>query len=1331
MPRPCFLRLTLLTAILTAAPLAAAVAPRFDHASVEMGLSQATVQAIVQDHLGFVWLGTQEGLNRFDGYDFVVFKHDPKNPESLCDDVVCSLFEDRLGRLWIGTEHGLSLFDRRTETFSRESPIKERVTSIVQTADGAVWVASEGDGLYVLRSGEKDFVSFQPKAGDPQSLASFALSALLVDHWGRLWIGTRNAGLDLFEPNGQFGRFIQHQHVAGDPPSVSSGVFGGLAEVGGGKSWAATYGGGLEMLDTKTGRFMHHVHTEGIDSGSPTNLITSVIVDHSGRLWAGSDGFGLLQYDKTTNRFLGYSHVRGDPDSLSDNVVRSFYEDRQGHLWIGTYQGGCDIMKAGRLEFGYITREESDPTSLSDRQVASVIEGTDGTIWAGTEGGWLNRLGRGGGATMHYRFPQGAPAGSAILALHQDRSGQIWLGTYLGGLAQFDPTTSSFRNRYVHNPKDPRTINNDEVWSIVEDSAGFLWLGTNDGLDYFDPGKGVVIRHVDDSGVGGVKLGGVRALHIDRRGNLWIGTFGGLYELIPGQTNLLRFHHSDADPSSLSNDSVAAIEEDAKGSLWIGTLGGGINRMTPSGKFEAFHNFPSNSILGIEEDSTARLWLSTNQGLVCFTPASRQMENFNLSNGLQSLQFHMGASSRTRSGRILFGSVDGMYNFDPREIRPSDFAPPITLTAFKVFNQPVKLAVALPDIDKLKLEAKDKIFSFEFAALDYTFPRHNRYSYRMEGFDEGWIDMGQKREVTFTNLDPGSYVFRVRASNSDGVWTPSSVAHLNLVIEPPFWGTWWFRLGVVAAIGSLVVLGDRIRINRLTASIRERKLVLDALKESEDRYRRFFEEDLSGIFICDYSGQILDCNIAFARMFGFDSIAQATNENLLDLLPKPANWPEFRDRFKTKESATGYELVMVGRHGRSVQVIANTVGRVDASGSITELTGYVIDITLIKKLELQLLQSQKMEAIGQLAGGVAHDFNNLLTAIIGNCDLLLLNTKPNESSYGGLTQINEASHRAAGLTRQLLAFARKQAFEPKIIELNELVGGIEKMLQRLLGESVYLTIDQKESVCIKADPGQIEQVIMNLAINARDAMPRGGSLRIEIIRQIIGDAGTSGPTGLKPGEYGCLTVRDTGTGLSPEAREHLFEPFFTTKEVGKGTGLGLSTVYGIVTQNAGHIEVESELNEGTIFRVFFHAEPKGSVPVKQSKAKVALPRGTGKILLAEDSDVVRSTTRQVLADGGYDVVLARDAGEALIYCDKHPGEVDLLISDVVMPGMDGIELAERLKKRFPRLRILLISGYPDQAASRHGGLDRDAFLEKPFDAHQLLSKVREIFLTSQ
>jgi PAS domain S-box-containing protein len=1320
-------RICVLALVLAAQGFCATPSPHFTHLSVEQGLSQSTVQAILQDHAGFIWFGTEEGLNRYDGYTVIVFKHDPKNPESLPDDMVSALHEDREGRLWVGTEHGLCLFDRRTEGFTRVPPVLDRVTGIVEDSDGSLWVGAEGGGVFQRDPHTGAFRHYQPDPHNPASLVSFRVSALLRDRHNRLWVGTRDGGLELLTEGG---KFLHHRKGADNAKSLSGDNVWSIAEDKKGDLWVAVFGGGLNVLDHKTGALRQYRHRANDPSSLPTDLVTSLLVDSSGTLWVGTDGAGVLQYDPEADRFVALTHDATDPSSLSTNVVRILYEDVQQQLWVGTYLGGANLLKKPRGAFDYFTHTATEPSGLSDPSVASFLEDAEGRIWVGTEQGWLNRFEFKTGTFVRYRFPSAIAGGSAIMALHQDRQRRIWVGTYREGLSRFDPASGAFK-AYKHKANDPKSLSDDEIWAIAEDKDGMLWLGTNAGVDRFDPDRGIVTKHMDTLTSEGSSIAGVRALLFDRMGNLWVGSLGGLDLLRPNDDKFIRYRHDEHNPHTLSDDVVMSLYEDRHRRLWVGTLGSGLNLLDPAtGVFTSYKDFASNVIYGIQEDSSGRLWLSTNRGLARFDVTGGSIDNFDLANGLESLQFHPGASLKTRGGRILFGSVDGFYDFNPDSVKLDTYAPPVVLTSLNILNEPVKLTAALSTRDTITLHHQDKIFTLEFAALDYTFPRRNRYAYRMEGFSDEWAQLGTKREVTFTNLDPGRYVFRFKASNSDGVWNEASTQSVTVMIEPPLWGTWWFRGLSVVTFALLIFAGHRIRIRRLTAYIAQRRRAEDALRDSQHLLQAIIDNSKAVIFVKDLQGRYLLINRRFEELFHVrrDSITGKSDYDLFSKERADA-FREFDQRVLAAGAALEAEE-LIPQDGHLHTYISIKAPLCDETGKAYAVCSISTDLTERKQLEEHLRQAQKMEAVGQLAGGIAHDFNNLLNVILGSAELLMDET-PNSALRTHGENIRRASDQAKSLTRQLLAFSRQQVIAPRVLNVNTVLQETGVLLPRLIGEDVEIIVHAAaEPALVHADPIQLQQIILNLAVNARDAMPKGGNLIMETAFVELDEEAARQLSPCTAGAYVLLSVSDTGTGIPTEIQAHVFEPFFTTKEQGKGTGLGLFTVYGIVQQVGGAIAVHSDAGAGTTFKIYLpralQAVEVPDVPLVQAEPA----QGTETILLVEDQDCLRSMISDFLEKQGYTVLETGRPSEAIEMAARHKEEIRLLLTDVVMPEMHGPELARHIRELCPQVRMLFLSGYTPDRISFEGMTEAEfSFLEKPVAMQVLIQKVREM-LTS-
>ena len=540
-------------------------------------------------------------------------------------------------------------------------------------------------------------------------------------------------------------------------------------------------------------------------------------------------------------------------------------------------------------------------------------------------------------------------------------------------------------------------------------------------------------------------------------------------------------------------------------------------------------------------------------------------------------------------------------------------------------------------------------------------------------------------------------------------------------------GTWRVLESTASVIRN--AKGDPEKLVIVNRDVTDRKSAAEALQRSEASYRSTIEDAPYGIYRASLDGKFLIINPALQKMLGYESADALMKANLAtDIYRYPAEYPKLNEMFLRDHSFKDVEVEWKRKDGALITVKCSGWPVKDETGAVVYLEVFAEDVTERRKLERQLRMAQKMEAVGRLSGGIAHDFNNLLGVIMGYSQVMKRSLGPGHASYEHAEEIEKASQRAVSLTRQLLAFSRQQVLEPTILNLNDLVSDMEKMLPRLIGEDIQLNVKLDPALgSVKADRGQIEQVVMNLAVNARDAMPDGGELTLETANSTLDLAYTQQHPGSKPGRYVMLSVTDTGTGIDPEIQAQIFEPFFTTKERDKGTGLGLATVYGVVKQSEGYIAVESEKGKGAAFKVYLPLVQQGVAAPEKANAKAPTLRGSEVILLVEDAEPLRKLALMFLKENGYQVLEAGDGLEALQLMRENRSPIDLLLTDVVMPGINGRVLAERLAPRQPRMKVLYMSGYTDSFIAGHGVLEAGVhLLHKPFTEETLVRKVREV-----
>jgi PAS domain S-box-containing protein len=550
------------------------------------------------------------------------------------------------------------------------------------------------------------------------------------------------------------------------------------------------------------------------------------------------------------------------------------------------------------------------------------------------------------------------------------------------------------------------------------------------------------------------------------------------------------------------------------------------------------------------------------------------------------------------------------------------------------------------------------------------------------------------------------------------------------ILRTPSWWTITLMLRMIAILAALV-LGSTLWAVLLKRQVAEKtQSIRDSLQReaaARERYQELFENANDMVFTCDLDGNLSSLNKAGRRMTGCE-VFETLNKSLAQILP-PECAPLARQILQeaNQEEQHTCEVEIINKDNTRLRVDLGT-RLVQRSGKPPEVQGIGRDITRHRRLEEQLRHAQKMEAAGRLAGGVAHDFNNLLTVISGFGQLFLARLDPTDPKYSHIAEILKAADRGATLTRQLLAFSRQQVLQPEVLDLNNTLANINSMLRHLIGEDIEVVVfPGKDLGRVKADPGEIDQVILNLAVNARDAMPYGGKLTLQTENVDLDEELASSHYPLRAGRYVMLSVSDTGCGMDAETQKHIFEPFFTTKEKGKGTGLGLATVHGIVHQSGGFIYVYSELGSGSIFKIYLPRVDRAAEPAKSHQAVEHHTRGSATILVVEDEAMVRDLTLEVLKESGYTVIAAERPDDALRISRQNQGRIDLLLTDVVMPGMSGLELAERLKPERPEMKVLYVSGYTADAVVRRGMSDpQTAFLQKPFAPGALVRKVREV-----
>ena len=1226
---------------------------RFVSITQDDGLPDRNVIAFAQDQEGFMWFGTFDGIIRYDGVNFTQFTHDPADSNSLSHALVTDLIVDHNNMLWVGTFYeGFNKFDPKT----------------------------------------KDFTHYKHDPDDPASLSQNYVSTIYEDKSGWLWIGTGSKGLNLFHKD--TGTFTRFKHDPINPNSISGNSIRSIVEDPDSSKtvlWIGT-NRGLNRFDVKRNEFTHFLH----DPDNPTSLshnnVRSVEVSRSGDLWIGT-ARGLNKFDRKEQTFTHYYHDPNDPHSLHFDYIGHLIEDSRGHLWIASGDGVLDRLIPGstvlakemksaspeKERFFLYTHDPTNPYSLKDTEyIQAIYEDRAGSIWIGYRESGINCFDRNTENFTNYQRQSSNPnslSNDIVNCVREDQTGIVWIGTMGGGLNRLDRVSGEFTH-YKHDPDDTTTLLSNDVLDIREDpdhKGEILWIGTKRGLNKFYVKEGKFASYLRGYSIWNMM--------VDKSGNLWLGShtkslfkfdrenhsytnyqYDPEYKISWGQwidfihedhdeegilwlsisnEGMVRFNshtgtftkyvHDPSDTTSIQENTHLSFYEDKSGNFWVGRLSG-LDRFDKEtetfAQVKPKGDFRINRVRGFTEDDNGNLWLGAKNGLFRFNPGTGLIKRFTIRDGLCNNSYNSTGFRSPITGEMFWGGNNGLTIFHPDSIIDNQYSPPIVITAFKKYGREVELGAPLALLDEIALEHDNKVISFEYVALNFINPERNQYAYMLEGFDQNWVFVGNKRDVTYTNLDPGRYVFRVKGSNNDGIWNETS-ASIAITIPPPPWKSWWAYILYVLATGIAVYAAWHATLTR----------------------------------------------------------ARIRNE-----------------------------------------------------------------------LKMKSFEAQKFQEIDQLKSrffaNISHEFRTPLTLILGPIERLQKRIRDKQSK-NDLSLMRKHTKRILNLVSQLLDLSKLEA---RRMKLHTSFQNIVPLLKGVVESFSSLAETNKINLTFKSNPRAINvyyekdvivKILTNLLSNALKFTAAGGRVSIDV-QTLFGDEQSNAG-------YIEFSIVDTGIGIAPERLPKIFNRFYQvdsseTREH-EGTGIGLSLTKELVELHKGTIAVDSIMDSETTFTVRIplgkdhlaedeivehiqNFDVEVNIPVDENKVsarkqsltpRTALPT----ILIVEDNSDVRKYIRSYL-DNEYHCIEAINGAAGLEEARKIVP--DLIISDIMMPKMDGVEFCRKIKTdvNTSHIPVILLTAKAD-IENRLEGLEigADDYLTKPFEARELLVRINNLIRQRQ
>ncbi|WP_158995681.1 hybrid sensor histidine kinase/response regulator transcription factor [Mucilaginibacter sp. L196] len=1259
--------------------------PKFEQISIDDGLSQSTVRCIFQDRKGFMWFGTKDGLNRYDGYKFTIYRKNPLNENSLASNDIKSIVDDKEGNLWIATwDGGLNCYDPKADKFTRylkkngtNSIASNFLESLCRDDNDNIWIGTADNGLDYFNTKTKQFTNYNFGKSDFGSISSNSISAIFEDSKKTIWVGTTD-GLNMYDKKtNTFKRFVNNPK---DPRSISDNHIKFIYEDKNHHLWVGTYGGGLNELDLSTGDFRNY---KKANSKLSSDALIGIAADYQGNLWIGTENGGLNIFDPIKRSFTVFNNIYNDATSISSNTINAIVKDTKGNMWLGTLNGGINLLQRDNENFAHYKHEQGT-NSLVNNIVNCIYEDSKLNLWIGTDGGGVDLFDR---KTKHFqnlRHEKGntnSLSGDYILSVCEDKDGNIWIGSWGEGISVYNPISKTLRF-FKNDIANPGSLNSNYAFYIFKDSQSRMWVGTyGGGVDLYDAATNKFIHHIHNDKIAeSISSNNILTINEDDNHNILIGTDGAGLSVLNPNTGKCTFYKDLESKNGLSNNSISSIYQDKKNNIWLSTNDGLDEVDEITGKVTCYfmeNGLPSNLVASVLGDNKNNIWVATDNGLSKFNLNNKSIKNYNRSDGLQANEFKY-SRCLSKTGQMYFGGINGFNEFRPDSIADLSFDPPIIFTDFEIFNKHVDISqdtkkgyplnVSLPYNPEIELSYKQSVITFEFASLNYVNKEKKQYAYILQGFDNQWHYLGTKNNVTYTNLDPGSYTLKVKGLNNTGTFS-TKVSQIQITVNPPFWKTWWFEGLMIILIVAIVIGIFYIRVR----SIKIQNKILEAKVT-----RRTQELKEANLILTENNNQIRIQNEKL----------EIYNKEIVDKSNKILDQQEHIIIQNTKLEHTVSELEKSNQtKNRFLSILAH-----DLRNPITAIAG------IAKNLKMQMPQVTKQE-IGKYISIISDSSKSVL-------DLLL----------------------------NLLEWAKTQnetlTSNPESVNLHELVISNQVLMEQLLrNKNIYLTINVPQYHILFADKKMIDTVLRNLLSNSIKFTPPFGQISIEskeINNKII------------------ITFYDTGLGMTDEQVSNLFNIETAASSPGSngepGSGLGMVIIKEFVEANHGSVTVASKVNEGSIFTIQL---PKGDSPSSLGEFDntgvantIAYEDSTGekvndqkrlklqgkRLLFIDDNADIRAYLKLILSST-FEIMEAENGREGIkAAIDFQP---DIIITDMLMPVMNGLEFCKTIKLNplTSHIPVILLTSQTDSDSQLQGyEAGVDAYLVKPLN-QQILHQV--------